>query len=69
MSERRERLHPAKAGALTLALSVAALAGTGFAVVRTAISDANAPGLQYGALTSELNLALRSAPADDPYGI
>jgi len=65
MSERRERLHPAKAGALTLALSIVALAGTGVAVVRTAISDANAPGLQYGALTSELNLALRSAPADD----
>jgi hypothetical protein len=65
MSERRERLHPAKAGALTLALGIVALAGTGVAVVRTAISDANAPGLQYSALTSELNLALRSAPADD----
>ena len=65
MSERRERLHPATAGALTLALGILLLAGTGVAVVRTAISDANAPGLQYGALTSELNLALRSAPADD----
>ena len=65
MSERRDKLHPAKAGAITLALSIVALAGTGVAVVRTALSNGDARGLQYGALTSELNLALRSAPADD----
>ena len=65
MSERRDKLHPAKAGAITMALSIVALAGTGVAVVRTAVSNGDARGLQYGALTSELNLALRSAPADD----
>jgi hypothetical protein len=64
MSEHRETLHPAKAGAITLLLGIAALAGTGVAVVRASTQDGDAPGLHYSALTSELNLALRSAPAD-----
>jgi hypothetical protein len=65
MNERRDRMHPARAGALTLVLAIVALAGTGYAVVRAALRDDGTPGLTYSALTSELNLALRSAPADD----